>query len=347
MRAATSWRARLSTVATTFLHEVVGHEHRLEARRADRASRPARWRRGSGRCRRSRSIGILDRGPCREAGGARGGRRLGLLGLALLPVPDAGADREQDDPAQDPAAQFLVRSASSDRVFRAYMGLTVVDTCPSGIIPKVPWPLETVPLPLIPPILIPLTPELPPKECADCAFLLDAVGIPYERRTTATGASLWVAPEHHARAAHELRDYLRENPRPAAAAGGLAAPSARALRRVRLCDRAGRRDARAISHAVGQGLGLGGRARCGIPRARRMVARADRAHAARRHAASAVEPRLRRALRLSGRAPLRAGHRLAPDPARRRRSPTASTHCCIRPSITCSAPRPRCSRRSG
>ena len=61
---------------------------------------------------------------------------------------------------------------------------------------------------------IPLTPELPPKECADCAFLLDAVGIPYERRTTATGQSLWVAPEDHARAARELTDYLRENRRP-------------------------------------------------------------------------------------------------------------------------------------
>lgn len=61
---------------------------------------------------------------------------------------------------------------------------------------------------------IPLTPEMPPKECADCAFLLDAIGIPYERRTTATGASLWVEPEHHARAAHELRAYLRENRRP-------------------------------------------------------------------------------------------------------------------------------------
>ncbi len=63
---------------------------------------------------------------------------------------------------------------------------------------------------------IPLTPELPPAECADWAFLLDAVGIPYERRTTATGASLWVEPEHHARAAHELRHYLRENRRPPA-----------------------------------------------------------------------------------------------------------------------------------
>ncbi len=60
---------------------------------------------------------------------------------------------------------------------------------------------------------IPLTPELPPAECADWAFLLDAVGVPYERRTTATGASLWVEPEHHARAAHELRHYLRENRR--------------------------------------------------------------------------------------------------------------------------------------
>lgn len=66
------------------------------------------------------------------------------------------------------------------------------------------------------PIRIPLTPELPPRECADWAFVLDAVGIPYERRTTATGASLWVAPEDHPRAAHELRDYLRENPRQAA-----------------------------------------------------------------------------------------------------------------------------------
>jgi hypothetical protein len=62
---------------------------------------------------------------------------------------------------------------------------------------------------------IPLTPEMPPKECADCAFLLDAIGIPYERRTTATGASLWVLPEHHARAARELGAFLRENRRPA------------------------------------------------------------------------------------------------------------------------------------
>jgi rhomboid protease GluP len=61
---------------------------------------------------------------------------------------------------------------------------------------------------------IPLTAELPPAECADWAFVLDAVGVPYERRTTATGASLWVEPEHHARAAFELQNYLRENRRP-------------------------------------------------------------------------------------------------------------------------------------
>ncbi len=65
------------------------------------------------------------------------------------------------------------------------------------------------------PILIPLTPEMPARDCADLAFLLDAVGIPYERRTTATGTSLWVAPEHHARAAREAGAYLRENRRPA------------------------------------------------------------------------------------------------------------------------------------
>jgi membrane associated rhomboid family serine protease len=69
----------------------------------------------------------------------------------------------------------------------------------------------------VPVTRIPLTPELPPAECADWAFVLDAVGVPYERRTTATGASLWVEPEHHARAAHELRGYLRENRRPAVA----------------------------------------------------------------------------------------------------------------------------------
>jgi membrane associated rhomboid family serine protease len=69
----------------------------------------------------------------------------------------------------------------------------------------------------VPVIRIPLTPELPPAECADWAFVLDAVGVPYERRTTAGGASLWVEPEHHARAAHELRHYLRENRRPALA----------------------------------------------------------------------------------------------------------------------------------
>jgi len=70
---------------------------------------------------------------------------------------------------------------------------------------------------VIPPYRMPLTPEMSPKECADCAFLLDAIGIPYERRTTASGASLWVLPEHHARAAHELGAYLRENRRPAQA----------------------------------------------------------------------------------------------------------------------------------
>jgi membrane associated rhomboid family serine protease len=67
---------------------------------------------------------------------------------------------------------------------------------------------------VITPLLIPLTPEMPARECADLAFLLDAVGIPYERRTTVTGTSLWVAPEHHARAAREVGAYLRENPRP-------------------------------------------------------------------------------------------------------------------------------------
>ena len=64
---------------------------------------------------------------------------------------------------------------------------------------------------------IPLTSELPLADCADWALVLDAVGIPYERRTTATGASLWVLPADHARAAHELEHYLRENRRPPAA----------------------------------------------------------------------------------------------------------------------------------
>jgi rhomboid protease GluP len=62
---------------------------------------------------------------------------------------------------------------------------------------------------------IPLTPEMTREECADCAFLLDAIGIPYERRTTVAGTRLWVEPEHHARAAQELGAFLRENRRPA------------------------------------------------------------------------------------------------------------------------------------
>jgi membrane associated rhomboid family serine protease len=61
---------------------------------------------------------------------------------------------------------------------------------------------------------IPLTAEMPPKEAADCGFVLDAIGIPYERRTTATGSSLWVEPEDHPRAAREVGAYLRENRRP-------------------------------------------------------------------------------------------------------------------------------------
>ena len=64
------------------------------------------------------------------------------------------------------------------------------------------------------PLRIPLTTELPAGESADCAFVLDAIGIPYERRTTIAGTSLWVLPEHHPRAARELAHYLRENRRP-------------------------------------------------------------------------------------------------------------------------------------
>ncbi len=63
--------------------------------------------------------------------------------------------------------------------------------------------------------------------------MLDAVGIPYERRTTATGASLWVEPEHHARAAHELRGLPAREPPAGTAARRLAKPSACALWRDR------------------------------------------------------------------------------------------------------------------
>lgn len=72
--------------------------------------------------------------------------------------------------------------------------------------------MTTVPL-----ALIPLTSELPLAACADWALVLDAVGIPYERRTTAAGSSLWVLPADHARAARELQNYLHENRRPPAA----------------------------------------------------------------------------------------------------------------------------------
>ena len=69
----------------------------------------------------------------------------------------------------------------------------------------------------VPAPMIPLTTELPPAACADWALVLDAVGIPYERRTTVGGSSLWVLPADHARAAFELQHYLRENRRPPAA----------------------------------------------------------------------------------------------------------------------------------
>jgi membrane associated rhomboid family serine protease len=64
---------------------------------------------------------------------------------------------------------------------------------------------------------IPLTSELAASVCADCALVLDSVGIPYERRTTVDGSSLWVEPADHSRAAFELQHYLRENRRPPAA----------------------------------------------------------------------------------------------------------------------------------
>ncbi len=66
----------------------------------------------------------------------------------------------------------------------------------------------------VPVPLIPLTSELSPSACADWALVLDSVGIPYERRTTVDGSSLWVLPADHARAAFELQHYLRENRRP-------------------------------------------------------------------------------------------------------------------------------------
>ncbi len=69
----------------------------------------------------------------------------------------------------------------------------------------------------VPAPMIPLTTELTPSACADWALVLDAVGIPYERRTTVDGSSLWVQPADHARAAFELQHYLRENRRPPAA----------------------------------------------------------------------------------------------------------------------------------
>jgi rhomboid protease GluP len=73
---------------------------------------------------------------------------------------------------------------------------------------------DSTPRQAVPLDRIPLTPELPPAECADLAIVLDAIGVAYERRTTAHGSSLWVQPEDHPRAARELQQYLRENRRP-------------------------------------------------------------------------------------------------------------------------------------
>ncbi len=72
--------------------------------------------------------------------------------------------------------------------------------------------MSPVPVPLIP-----LTSELSPPACADCALVLDSAGIRYERRTTVDGSSLWVLPADHARAAFELQHYLHENRLPPAA----------------------------------------------------------------------------------------------------------------------------------
>lgn len=77
---------------------------------------------------------------------------------------------------------------------------------------------DSAPRQAVPLDRIPLTPELPLAECADLAIVLDAIGVPYERRTTAIGTSLWVLPEHHPRAALELQQYRRENRRPPAPA---------------------------------------------------------------------------------------------------------------------------------
>lgn len=63
-------------------------------------------------------------------------------------------------------------------------------------------------------LLIPLTDEMSAEACAEFILLLESLGIPHELRRGAGGNSLWVRPEDHGRAVHELRAYLRENQRP-------------------------------------------------------------------------------------------------------------------------------------
>lgn len=58
---------------------------------------------------------------------------------------------------------------------------------------------------------LPLSAAVPSAVCADWALVLHAAGIRHEVRAEGIGASLWVAPEDHARAVMELTRYLDEN----------------------------------------------------------------------------------------------------------------------------------------
>ena len=240
MRAATSERARLSTVATSFFTNSSG-TNRASKRGVPMSVATCSVAERFGSMSSGVTIGFLIAGSAATGGGATGASGASGPRFSQNQAPAARARRTTPPRIQRP--RFSSGDVPWSR-FSAYMGLTLVDTGRSGIILKDSLRPATVPLAVIPPTLIPLTPEMPAKD-------MRRLRVPARRR------------RHPLRAAHDCdrgeplgpartpracraraRGVPAREPPPRAAARRLAAASARAVRRLRLCPRAGRRDAR-------------------------------------------------------------------------------------------------------
>ncbi len=143
IRAATSGRARLSTVATTFFTKSSGM-NRASKRGVPMSvatcSEAARF----GSMSSTGSIGFWIAGFAATGGGTAGGAP-GSADWRFCQYQTPAPIASSMTPPRIQRPSFSSDSADSSRL-GAYMGLTVVEPCPSGIISRDPAWFETVPL---------------------------------------------------------------------------------------------------------------------------------------------------------------------------------------------------------